>query len=195
MKSPRNSTAKRRRTATGKNVLTPNATAEYLRPSTCPTCNSDIVYKHVKTYKTIIDLRFARHGVKRWITQHTGHRYQCSSCRSTFLPPGWCLQSNKYGPGLQDIQHNAVPSPARPCWSSSVLGQPLRSAHSRTHQGAADPYLKADVVAYSIYLNIELRLPQERISSNLSKLFGLPVTGRTMNRFKVQAAEAYRKLY
>jgi hypothetical protein len=91
-----------------------------------------------------------QHGIKRWITQHTAHRYQCSSCRSTFLPPGRCLPSNKYGPGL---------------------------------------------IAYSIYLNIELRLPQERISSNLSKLFGLSLAGRQTNRFKMQTAETYRKLY
>ena len=150
VKSPRNSAPKRRRTATGKNVLTPNTTTEYLRPSYCPTCNSDIVYKHVRANRTVIDLRFMQHGIKRWITRYTGHRYQCSLCRNTFLPPGRCLPRNQYGPGL---------------------------------------------VAYSIYLNIELRLPQERVSSNLSKLFGLFISGRALNRFKMQAAETYRKSY
>jgi predicted RecB family nuclease len=151
VKSRNNSPRKRRRVAMGRNVLAPNTTIEYSRPSSCPTCNSDLVYKHNKSNKTVIDLRFMRHGIKRWITLHAAHRYQCPSCKSTFYPLDRILVKNaKYGPNL---------------------------------------------IAYAIYLNIELRLSQERVSSNLRQLFGLSLPRGTTNKFKAQAAEAYRGVY
>jgi len=52
-----------------------------------------------------------------------------------------------------------------------------------------------NLIAYVVYLNIELRLPQERVSANLSKLFGLSLSYGATNRFKAQAAEAYRSEY
>ncbi len=52
-----------------------------------------------------------------------------------------------------------------------------------------------NLTAYAIYLNIELRLPQERVSANLNKLFGLGLTRGATNRFKADAAEAYSGAY
>jgi predicted RecB family nuclease len=148
--SRNNSTRKHRQRATRRSVLMPNTTIEYARPSSCPTCNSKRIHKHGKKSRTIIDLRFMRHGVKRWITRRTTHRYKCPSCCSTFYPLDRRLRAKKYGPNL---------------------------------------------TAYAIYLNIELRLPQERVSSNLSKLFGLYIPRGTTNKFKANAAEAYRGIY
>jgi predicted RecB family nuclease len=150
VKSRNNSPRRRRRIATGHNVLAPNTTIEYARPSSCPTCNSELVYKHEKKNRTVIDLRFIRNGIKRWITLHAAHRYQCSSCKTTFYPLDRLLLKSKYGPKL---------------------------------------------IAYVIYLNIELRLPQERVSSNLNQLFGLSLARGTTNKFKAQAAEVYRGEY
>jgi predicted RecB family nuclease len=150
VKSRHKSTPKRRRHATRRNALIPNTIIEYARPSSCPTCKSKLVYGHSKITRTVVDLRFMRHGIKRWTTRHVAHRYRCQSCRNTFYPPDRRWTAKRYGPNL---------------------------------------------TAYSIYLNIELRLPQERVSSNLNKLFGLGLPRGATNRFKADAAEAYRSAY
>jgi predicted RecB family nuclease len=150
VKSPTNPLRKRKRLTATRNVSIPNTVIEYSRPSSCENCGSKQIYKHANNSRTVIDLRFMRYGIKRWITRHVAYRYQCSSCRRTFYPQGRRLPRNKYGPNL---------------------------------------------IAYVVYLNIELRLPQERVSANLSKLFGLSLSCGATNRFKAQAAEAYRSEY
>jgi hypothetical protein len=107
-----------------------------------------LLHKQILTSRNVIDLRFTRHGIKRWITRHLAHRYECQSCWSTFLPLDRCSSKSKYGP---------------------------------------------NILAYSVYLNIELRLPKERVNSHLSKLFGLSFP--SASKFKMQAAEAYRSAY
>jgi transposase-like protein len=132
-------------------AMTPNATIEYPPPSSCPTCKSKIVHGHGKRRnKTVIDLRFMRYGMKRWITRYIAHRYRCPLCRSTFYPPERSWTGKRYGSDLQ---------------------------------------------AYAMYLNIELRLPQDRIDSSLSKLFGLRLPSGATNRFKASAADSYRTAY
>ena len=85
-----------------------------------PTCKSNLIYRHGKRSKIVIDLQFMRHGVKRWITRYVRiHRYRCRSCRSTFYAPDPRWPTGKYGPAL---------------------------------------------AAYTVYQNIELRLPQSRIA-------------------------------
>ena len=64
--SQRTSTRKRNRLAFPRNALTPDITIEYPRPPTCPTCKSKPVYRHAKRSKIVIDLKFMRHGIKRW---------------------------------------------------------------------------------------------------------------------------------
>jgi predicted RecB family nuclease len=132
-------------------ALIPNATIEYQHPSSCPTCKSKTVYGHGKRRnKTVIDLRFMRYGIKRWITRYVAHRYRCPLCGSTFYPPEKRWTSKRYG---------------------------------------------SDLKAYAMYLNIELRLPQERIDSSMSKLFGLRLPRGATNNFKAEAADFYRTAY
>lgn len=150
VKSRQKSTRKRRRLATHRNALMPNTTIEYSRPSSCPTCKSKLVYGHGKRSRTVVDLRFMRHGVKRWITRYIAQRYRCLSCRSTFYPPDRQWTTSKYGP---------------------------------------------DLVAYTIYQNIELRLPQSRVAFSVRKLFGLYISRSTTNRFKAATAQTYEGTY
>src|SRR5262245_6206097 len=88
VKSRYKSKRKRRRQAAHRNTLTPNTTMEYSRPSSCPTCKSSLIYGHGNRSRTVVDLRFMRYGIKRWITRYIAQRYRCQSCRSTFYPPG-----------------------------------------------------------------------------------------------------------
>ena len=150
VKSAHDSTLKRRRDATRKNTLVPNTTIEYSRPSFCPTCESQVVYRHGKRSRIVVDLRFMRHGVKRWITCYIVARYRCPSCGSIFYPPEQQWFNSKYGPEL---------------------------------------------VAYTIYQNIELRLPQNRVALSVKTLFGLDISRNTTNRFKAAAAQTYEVTY
>jgi Transposase IS66 family len=128
----------------------PNATIDYPRPSCCPTCKSKKIYGHDRRHKTIIDLRFMKHGIKRWITRYAIHRYRCQSCGSNFNPSDSRWTPAKYGP---------------------------------------------DLIAYTMYQNIELGLPQLRIDSSISKLFGLLLPRGWSNKMKAAAAEFYRSTY
>ena len=128
----------------------PNATIDYPCPSCCPTCKSKKIYGHDWKNKTIIDLRFMKHGIKRWITHYVIHRYRCQSCGSNFNPSGSRWTPAKYGP---------------------------------------------DLIAYAMYQNIELGLPQLRIDSSMSKLFGLNLPRSWSNRMKAATADTYRSTY
>jgi predicted RecB family nuclease len=151
LKSTRTSALKRERHVTAPSaVIKPNATIEYPRPSFCPNCRSNLVYRHGKRSKFVIDLRFMRYGIKRWVTRYVAQQYRCPSCRNTFYPPDRRWTAKKYGPNL---------------------------------------------IAYTIYQSIELRLPQSRVAAGVNKLFGLHIRRGTINRFKDDMAKNYRSAY
>jgi predicted RecB family nuclease len=137
-------------TATPHYKLKPNATIDYPPPSCCPNCKSKKFYGHGKRNKTVIDLRFIKHGIRRWVTRYIIHRYRCQPCGSTFNPPDCRWTAAKYGP---------------------------------------------DLIAYTMYQNIELGLPQTRIDSSLSKLFGLRFPRGCTNRMKAATAGYYQSTY
>jgi predicted RecB family nuclease len=150
VKSRHELTRKRKRQAPHRKVIIPNTTIESSRRSFCPTCKSRLVYRHGKRSRTVVDLRFMRHGLKRWITRYIARRYRCLSCRLIFYPPDRRWTASKYGP---------------------------------------------DLVAYTMYQNIELRFPQSRIALGIKKLFGLDISRSTINRFKGAAAQTYESTY
>jgi len=131
--------------------LSPTKTVECARPRSCPKCSSPHFFKHTKSSKTVFDLKFMRHGIKRWITRYCFHNYQCQNCGAVFPPE-------------------------EKCWARGRLG--------------------SEIIAYALYLNIELRLPQIHVDQNLNKLFGfqLPVGGVT-HGIKERAANTYRGTY
>ena len=128
----------------------PNATIDYPAPLRCPNCKSKKIYRHGRRDKTVIDLRFMKHGIKRWVTRHVIHRYRCQRCGSTFNPSDCRWTAAKYGPAL---------------------------------------------IAYTMYQNIELGLPQMRVDSSLSKLFGLHFPRGWTNRMKAATAKSYQNTY
>jgi predicted RecB family nuclease len=134
-----------------KRVLPANKTIECPRPRNCPKCASEKFVKHAKYTKTVFNLKFMRHGIKRWITRYRFHRYLCQSCRTVFQPVETRWGKGKYG---------------------------------------------SEIIAYALYLSIELRLPQMHVDHSLNKLFGFDVAiGTTSCRFKEQAAKTYGLAY
>jgi predicted RecB family nuclease len=67
-------------------MLPPNTTVECGRARACPKCNATHFFGHGKVSKTVLDLRFMRNGVKRWIVRYCFHRYKCQACGTTFSP-------------------------------------------------------------------------------------------------------------
>ena len=57
------------------------------------------------------------------------------------------------------------------CWGKSKFGSEIR--------------------AYSLYLNIELRLPQLHIANKLKRVFGLRLHSSAIGDFKAETAEKY----
>jgi hypothetical protein len=140
-----------RRKARSTRVLPPNKTVECARPRSCPKCNSAKCYKHDKHSRTVIDLKFMGHGVKRWITRYRFHRYKCQSCGAVFPPE-------------------------EKSWARGRFG--------------------SDLIAYALYLNIELRLPQIHVDSSLNRLFGFDLgIGQAAHSIKEQAAKTYQGSY
>jgi transposase len=100
VKSQANYARKRERQSRPRSLLIPNTTIEGLRASRCPACKSKFIYRHGKRCKIEVDLRFMRHGIKRWVTRYVVHRYRCQSCRSTFYPRDRRWPTGKYGRAL-----------------------------------------------------------------------------------------------
>jgi predicted RecB family nuclease len=131
-------------------VIVPNKTVEGLPPRSCPKCASANLFKHARYSRTIIDLKFMRHGIKRWVTRYRFHRYQCKGCGAVFQPEEMC-------------------------WGKSKFGSEIR--------------------AYSLYLTIELRLPQVNIVSKLNRLFGFHLHDTAIGHFKAEAADNYEATF
>src|SRR4029450_2716845 len=81
-------------------ALMPNTTIECPRATSCPTCKCNRVYSNGKRSKIVIDLRYMRYGIKRWITRYVRVHHRCPSCGSCFYArdPRWPI--SKYGPAL-----------------------------------------------------------------------------------------------
>jgi predicted RecB family nuclease len=131
-------------------ALAPNSTIECARPPTCVRCGSSRIERHGRSTRIVIDLRFMKHGIKRWITKYIRYRYRCKSCSKTFFPDLTAQTVGKYGFNL---------------------------------------------VAYTMYLNIGLGLPQIRVDACLRKSFGLNLPIGATAYFKRAVARSYQGLY
>jgi predicted RecB family nuclease len=77
------------------------------------------------------------------------------------------------------------------CYVCQICG---RVFHRQTHDWSGSKFGPA-MLAYSVYQNIELRLPQETIDRSLNKLFGLRLARGTACGFKTKAAQMYAVTY
>jgi predicted RecB family nuclease len=150
VKSRNKSKRERERHLTHRRALMPNTTIECPRATSCPTCKCNRVYSNGKRSKIVIDLRYMRHGVKRWITRYVRVHHRCPSCGTCFYAPDPRWPTSKYGPAL---------------------------------------------AAYTVYQNIELRLPQSRVASSVGQLFGLYISRSSTNQFKAVTAQKYADTY
>jgi predicted RecB family nuclease len=74
------------------------------------------------------------------------------------------------------------------CGSCKVTFYPLDDSRPTSKYGS-------NLIAYAVYLNIELRLSLGRVTSNIVKLFDISLWGDKTHKFKADTAEAYRNAY
>ena len=75
----------------------PNVTIGCLAASHCPNCKSMKIYGHGTRSKIVIDLRFMKYGIKRWVVRYMIHRQRCQSCKTIFKASGLRWTPAKYG--------------------------------------------------------------------------------------------------
>jgi hypothetical protein len=128
----------------------PNQIIDCQRPNLCPKCRSKTFYQNAKHIKIVIDLKFTRYGIKKWVILYLYKQYLCKDCGKTFLSYFLPMYQSHFGKNL---------------------------------------------IAYSIYQCIELRLPIVTIDKSLNKLFSLDLAEGTTNRIKAYAAKIYEETY
>jgi predicted RecB family nuclease len=85
---------KRRRTCSRPNQIVHNDSER------CPRCRSKMIEPGRELSYTVLDLRFSKGHVKKWVSQHTYWDYRCLKCQRTFNPVGRIQHTEKYGLGL-----------------------------------------------------------------------------------------------
>jgi predicted RecB family nuclease len=67
----------------------------------CVSCGSRRISQLRPVKRTVVDLKFFRGGVKKWITDHFSWNYKCTKCGALFVPEGVPAgRAPKYGQGL-----------------------------------------------------------------------------------------------
>ena len=63
-----------------------NVQTQVVFPEACPYCGYDRFYRHVVYQRRIIDLRWMKDGIKRWVTQYRTGNLRCIRCRKITTP-------------------------------------------------------------------------------------------------------------
>jgi len=82
------------------NALVPNQIINCEPPTACKYCNSANIIRHSKKRKTVMDLKFMRNGIKRWIVHYIFDRYLCKDCGLTFSLEYTHWNRSRLGAGL-----------------------------------------------------------------------------------------------
>jgi hypothetical protein len=66
----------------------------------CPRCRNKSIEPHRELSRSVLDMRFSRGHVKKWVTKYTYWDYYCPTCNRKFNPFGRLKHSQQYGFGL-----------------------------------------------------------------------------------------------
>ncbi len=80
-----------------------NEVIHWPRPTTCPRCGRPKLYKHRKFSKDILDIRFGRSSIKKWVTRYISYRHRCPACGAVFCNFDRDWSGTKYGSNLMII--------------------------------------------------------------------------------------------
>jgi predicted RecB family nuclease len=90
----------RRTTLRINKVLPFNETMDCPRSCACPKCNSTKIYNQGKASKIVFDLKFMKHGMKRWVISYRFSRYKCQICGVNFTPELRRWAHSMFGSGV-----------------------------------------------------------------------------------------------
>ncbi|MBW4456870.1 MAG: IS66 family transposase [Nostoc indistinguendum CM1-VF10] len=79
--------------------IKPNKLIE-ISANICQFCKSKKITQQHEIQRQVIDLRFFKGGVEKWVTEFLSWQYQCAKCKKTFVPDGIPDGRTKYGHGL-----------------------------------------------------------------------------------------------
>lgn len=77
-----------------------NKTIQF-NPNKCPYCKNRKIYRSEKAHKTVLDLRFMKHGIKKWVIRFEGWRFKCTKCKRTFYHERY-TSVDQCGPNLMN---------------------------------------------------------------------------------------------
>jgi len=80
-----------------------NKVIHWPRPPACPRCGRPKLYKHREFVKDILDVRFGRSSIKKWVTRYISYRCRCPACGAVFCNFDRDWSGVKYGPNLAII--------------------------------------------------------------------------------------------
>ena len=66
----------------------------------CPECRSKDIHKGKQISHDLVDLKFFKGGVKKWVTRTVSWRYSCSKCKHQFSSKERSHNPHKFGHGL-----------------------------------------------------------------------------------------------
>ena len=79
---------------------TPNVSLPPSKKELCPHCNKVSRRTSKALSKSVIDIKFSKSGVKRWIIQFNSYYYYCYRCKKSFIPKWYKDIERKYGHNL-----------------------------------------------------------------------------------------------
>jgi predicted RecB family nuclease len=77
----------------------------------CPKCKSrDICKGKKRESKKVLDLKFTKNGIKKWVVRFDANNYQCRSCKHSYLPSKYKGIRISYGHNLRcwSVYHKIV---------------------------------------------------------------------------------------
>ena len=75
-------------------------TVVYIKCTQCPYCGSRRISPRTERIRSQIDLKYSKHGVRKWVPQYVSWRYECRKCRRKFASRDWPQSRSIYGHGL-----------------------------------------------------------------------------------------------
>ncbi len=78
----------------------PNVSLPASKKEPCPICNKNTRKTSSNISKKIVDLKFSKSGVKRWITQLNSNLFYCVRCKKPFIPLWYKSVDRKCGHNL-----------------------------------------------------------------------------------------------
>ncbi|MCK4824146.1 IS66 family transposase, partial [bacterium] len=98
-------------------------TIVYIKCTQCPHCGGKRIIPRSERIRSQIDLKYSKHGVRKWVPQYVSWKYECRKCRRKFVSRDWPESRSIYGHSLACwcVYHNIARKQSMLQVSRSVL--------------------------------------------------------------------------